>query len=246
MADGDKQRRLEFAQRVVALSDQQLGNMAFSDEAYFVLDGEVNTQKVRRYAPKGERPENFFRTTNKYPKKVMVFLGLHSSGKTFSLKFFQNETINGDGYHSLLVYHCLPALRRLNPESPGTLEGMIWTQDGARVHRTVKNNDYLDRQFGPRQFSLGSKLAPEWPARSPDLNPCDYWLWAHLKEKVFFLKPNTIEELIQNIKREVENLPEELIRKICASLKPRCMKIIENEGGYIEQLMNSGSGYRYY
>ena len=81
MYPGDKERRLSFARRICALSDQQLANIAFSDEAYFTLDGEVNTQNIRRYAPRGERPDGFIHTTNKYPQKVMVFLGLHSSGK---------------------------------------------------------------------------------------------------------------------------------------------------------------------
>ena len=85
MYPGDKERRLAFARRIIVLSDQQLLNMAFSDEAYFSLDGEVNSQNYRRYAPKGERPAGFIHTTNKFPKKVMVFLGLHSSGKRFLL-----------------------------------------------------------------------------------------------------------------------------------------------------------------
>ena len=73
--------------------------------------------------------------------------------------------MKGKDYHSLLQYHCLPELRLLNPDNPGSLEGMIWTQDGARIHRTKENTAYLDRQFKERQFSLGSLLAPEWPAR---------------------------------------------------------------------------------
>ena len=166
MHPGDKERRLNFARRIIGLSDQQLLNMAFSDEAYFTLDGEVNTQNIRRYAPMGERPEGFIHTTNKFPKKVMVFLGLHSSGKTFSLKFFETgETMKAKDYHSLLQYRCFPELRALNPDNPGSLEGMIWTQDGARIHRSKENTAYLDRQFQERQFSLGSLLAPEWPAR---------------------------------------------------------------------------------
>ncbi|GBN65801.1 hypothetical protein AVEN_85675-1, partial [Araneus ventricosus] len=24
-----------------------------------------------------------------------------------------------------------------------------------------------------------------WPSRSPDLNPCDFWLWGYLKDVVF-------------------------------------------------------------
>ena len=38
MHPGDKEQRQSFAWRIIALSDQELGNMAFSDEAYFSLD----------------------------------------------------------------------------------------------------------------------------------------------------------------------------------------------------------------
>ena len=137
-------------------------------------------------------------------------------------------------YHSLLQYHCLPELRALNPDNPGTLEGMIWTQDGARIHRSKENTAYLDRQFKERQFSLGSLLAPEWPARSPDCNPLDFFLWGYLKSRVFANKPKTIEELISNIRTEVANIPAEMIRKACRDLRRRCEKIIEGEGGYAE------------
>ena len=94
MKEGDKARRLAFAQKVCALTDQQLANIAFSDEAYFNLDGEVNTQNIRRYAPLGEKPESFIHTTNKYPQKVMCFLGLHSSGKllNFISVYFMSPT----------------------------------------------------------------------------------------------------------------------------------------------------------
>ena len=41
------------------------------------MEREVNKQNVRRYGPQGEKPEVFIHTTNKFPKKVMVFLDLH-------------------------------------------------------------------------------------------------------------------------------------------------------------------------
>lgn len=48
MKEGDQARRLAFAQKVCDLSDQQLGNMAFSDEAYFCLDGQHSEhQEIR-------------------------------------------------------------------------------------------------------------------------------------------------------------------------------------------------------
>ena len=84
--------------------------------------------------------------------------------------------MDGKGYKSLLIHHCIPELKAINPENPGSLAGIIWIQDVARVHRLFENNAYLDSKFGSNQFALGSKMASEWPARSPDCNPLDYCL----------------------------------------------------------------------
>ena len=103
----------------------------FSDEATFSLDGEVNTQNIRRYAEKkvrgedrGGKPEKFRHTKSKYPQKVMVFLGLHSSGKTWGFKFYQNQTINGEEYYKLIRFKCVLQLKQIND---GSLDGM-WFQ----------------------------------------------------------------------------------------------------------------------
>ena len=39
----------------------------------------------------------------------------------------------------------------------------------------------------------------DWPARSPDLNPCDFFLWGYLKSKVYCPKPRTLDDLENNI-----------------------------------------------
>jgi len=43
----------------------------------------------------------------------------------------------------------------------------------------------------------------EWPARSPDLNACNFFLWGYLKSKVYEKKPRTAVDLKQNIRDEV-------------------------------------------
>lgn len=40
-----------------------------------------------------------------------------------------------------------------------------------------------------------------WPARSPDLNPCDFWLWSLLKQLVDHGKAKTLSEVNDNISR---------------------------------------------
>ena len=77
---------LKKGRYLVTLTPAQLSNFLFSDEATFCVDGVVNSQNVRRYAPrKGSlqpgqlqgRPPNFRHTKSTFSSKVMVFLGEH-------------------------------------------------------------------------------------------------------------------------------------------------------------------------
>jgi hypothetical protein len=45
-------------------------------------------------------------------------------------------------------------------------------QDGATAHTATYSKNVLNEVFEKRLISRGL-----WPARSPDLNPCDFYLW---------------------------------------------------------------------
>jgi hypothetical protein len=57
-----------------------------------------------------------------------------------------------------------------------------------------------------------------WPARSPDLSACDYFLWGFLKSRVFISKPTTIAELKQSINEEIVAIPEQMTRRVTDNL----------------------------
>ena len=162
--------RMNFAQHVINLSLTKQKNVAHSDEATFTLDGEVNARNIWHYAPKkeyggdvGGKPEQFRHTKTNYPNKVMVFLGLHSSGKTFGLKMTENQTIDGLEYCWLVRYQCVPQLKQRNSYS-GTLNVTTWQKDGANVHRTKKVLSYLEGQFGSKMLAIDTIQGNCWPA----------------------------------------------------------------------------------
>ena len=67
--------------------------------------------------------------------------------------------------------------------------------------------------FSRKNLSLHNNT--DWPLRSPDLTPCNFFLWGYFKEKVFRTPPESLNVLRQKIKREC-NLPTEnrdLIRR---------------------------------
>ncbi|CAB0036793.1 unnamed protein product, partial [Trichogramma brassicae] len=62
---------------------------------------------------------------------------------------------------------------------PSNISCIISKQDGAAAHygRNVRN--FLDGEFFDRW--IGRRGTIEWPARSPDLTPLDFFLWWYLK-----------------------------------------------------------------
>ena len=65
----------------------------------------------------------------------------------------------------------------------------IYQQDGAPPHFHHDVRGYLSDTLPHRWIGRGSQddspLLP-WPPRSPDLTPCDFFLWGYVKDHVFF------------------------------------------------------------
>ena len=58
---------------------------------------------------------------------------------------------------------------------------------------TPPPSKWLDEHFPDRW--IGRRGFVEWPARSPDLTPLDFFLWGVLKNQVFSDKPKTLNDL---------------------------------------------------
>lgn len=56
---------------------------------------------------------------------------------------------------------------------------------------------YLDSEFGDKWIGRGGPV--NWPARSPDLTPLDFYLWAELKRLVYTEEARSVNDLRQRI-----------------------------------------------
>ena len=64
-----------------------------------------------------------------------------------------------------------------------------------------------------------------WPARSPDLAPCDFFLWGYLKAKVYINRPNTLEDIINNIEAEIDRIPVDMLVRVNENFRKRQRQI---------------------
>ena len=115
------------------------------DEAGFMMNGEVNTHNIRRYAPKGDPPEfNFDRNDSRAKLTVWVGLGPY---------FFDGDA-NGIAYLQMLDEHVFPQLSGQFGDQyvNGVFQTLWWAQDGAPAHRLIAVRDRLNATFSNRVF----------------------------------------------------------------------------------------------
>jgi hypothetical protein len=74
-------------------------------------------------------------------------------------------------------------------------------QDGATADTATYSIYVLNEVFEDRLISCGL-----WPVRSPDLNPCDFYLWGNLKYKVYSNNPHILAELKQSIHETISSI----------------------------------------
>ena len=74
-----------------------------------------------------------------------------------------------------------------------------------------------------------------WPPRSPDLNPCDFYLWGYLKSVVCNPLPKALDDLKGNIVREMKKNLQRCFKFCILNLEKRGNSIISADGGHLEE-----------
>ena len=109
-------------------------------------------------------------------------------------------------------------------------------QDGATPHTATESRNLLRRHFPQRFISLYEDI--EWPPYSPDLTPPDFFLWGYLKDRIYRNpKPRTLEQLKENIHREIRNIPMETFPRVMQNIVTRMQTVIGRQGAYVEHVL---------
>ncbi|GFV69501.1 SCAN domain-containing protein 3 [Trichonephila clavipes] len=124
-----------------------------------------------------------------------------------------NVTINGDRYRALITNFFIPELKTHD------VQELWFQQDGATCHTARSTIDLLKDTFGDR---LISRFGPvNWPPRSCDLTPLDYFLWGYVKSLVYADKPQTLDHLEDNIRRGIADIRPQMLEKSHRKLMSR-------------------------
>ena len=204
-----------------------LDNVWFSDEAHFLLSGQVNSKNNIFWdsAP----PEHCLqRPLHSTICTAWVALSKHGIIGPY---WFEDDdehamTVNTERYLQILrnLWAALGQRRRV-------VRAEQWfQQDGATPHTSNDSLKWLGQRFPDRLISR--RCDPEWAPHSPGLNPPDCYLWGYLKDNVYTNNPQTIPDLKAAI-----------ADKIRAITREECVRVIQNSTRQVQVCLQLGGAH---
>lgn len=200
-------------------------NVITTDEAWFYLTNFHRKTKIQYISRDKTRASCDKFTSLSHPKGVMVWAGISSHGVT-KMRFVEpGAKINSSYYiEKILEPFIKEDIPKLYPNN-----NYIFHQDSAPSHSSKKTLKFLNDNRIPF-------IKPQdWMPNSPDVAPCDYFLWGYLKSKVNSHKVTTINGLKKVIKSEFAKIPQEMINRALKSWPKRCRFVYYNKGSHIEK-----------
>ena len=108
---------------------------------------------------------------------------------------------------------------------------MWFQQDGATCHTACETMESLREKFPGRVISRNGDR--NWPPRSSDLSPCDFFLWGFVKSRVYAYKPQTIPELKAEIGRVIGETEPQLCGNVIENFVKRESVPAESWGTFV-------------
>ncbi|GFW74345.1 uncharacterized protein TNCV_2412441 [Trichonephila clavipes] len=116
----------------------------------------------------------------------------------------------------------------------------LWfQQDVATCHTARAIIDLLKDMFGDR---LISRFGPvNWPPRSCDLTPLDYFLWGYVKSLVNADKLQTLDHLEDYIRRVIADIRPQMLEKVIENWTSRLNYIRASRGSPMPEIIFKGA-----
>lgn len=229
---GDPNLRLLFCQEVLNRHHENnnfIRNVFWTDESSFSTVNLFNRKNCHYWAT--ENPHKVRSIKIQGRRSVNVWCGIHRN-KIIGPVFIDGR-LTGASYLNLLENDIeehideIPLMRR---------HTMVWQHDGAPPHNVRAVTNFLNEKY---PLWIGRFGQINWPARSPDLNPLDFFLWGTLKTKIYEDgEIADIDDLKNRITNAVNllNRNDEWFERMVLNFIKRCELCIQNNGGHVEHL----------
>lgn len=228
----DPDRRLTF---IAWLLEKRHDNPSFldtilwTDESKFTNNGVINKQNNRYWSD--VNPHWAMETNNQTVWGTNVWCGL--IGNQLLGPYFYDGNLTAVMYLEFLQN----VLQEFLEDLPLLLrQSLYFQQDGAPAHNGIIVRNYLRETFNRRW--IGTHGPVQWPPRSPDITPLDFFLWGHLKTVVYKNPPLNLDDLKNKINLACNALlPNQIKKATNDELLRRLETCLQQNGSNFEQFI---------
>lgn len=200
----------------------------FSDESLFTREGIFNSHNMHAWSEENPRVTRSRSFQTRW--KINLWAGI--MGTQILGPIILPDILTGATYVELLRENLpdfleeVPLLER---------NKIVFQQDGAGPHNARVVTNYLNEQFPGRWMGRYGPI--RWPARSPDLNPLDFFLWGYCKEIIYKTLPEDIEDLETRLRQVIWTIEEDVMENVQRNLLKRMRACVRMDGGHFEHLL---------
>lgn len=228
LTEAQRQARVEWChdmiQRFHDGNSRSLDLLATGDETWiYVFEPETKQQSAVWLFPGDEVPLKSRKRRSANKKMVCTFFGKKGHFSTSVLE--DRRTVNADWYTNVALSLLISTIQQRHPR--GGLRNLLVHHDNATAHTAMQTREFLAQ----RNIQLVGH-----PPYSPDLAPCDFFLFPTVKSQLRGRQFNTAEEAVNAYQEAVQDLTEDDFHNCFLSWFARMRKCIDCDGGWFEKL----------
>lgn len=224
LAELEKEARVKWCLKMIQRFNQGESNATYDiitgDETWiYCYEPETKRQSMQWVFPGEEHPTKIKR--GRSTDKQMIATFICRTGHIASVALPKKTTVTAHWYTTVCLPEVFKKVRERRPNSR-----ILLHHDNASSHKADLTKDYL-KQMGVE------KLDP--PTYSPDLSPCDFFLFPTIKDKMRGLRFDSAEAAIEAYERLISEIPSERWNQCYTDWFDRMQKCINAHGEYFEK-----------
>lgn len=225
LTDDQEVARVEHSKDLIKTAKKYpnfLDSIVTGDETWcFKYDPETKRQSATWKSPSSPKAKKL--RFSKSRIKTMFICFYDSKGIVHREFVPYGQTVNGE-YYLGVMERLWKRILRIRPEyrEPGSWHLL---HDNAPPHKTIAVREFLAKKQVP---------VIQHPPYSPDLSPCDYFLFPKMKCAMKGTMYDDIEAIKTAVTRVVEAIEKPALQKSMRALADRAQRCIDAEGTYFE------------
>lgn len=228
LSDEQKKGRVKWCQTMLEKFDggqsKSTWKVLSGDETWvYQFDPETKQQSSVWVFPGDAPPIKFKRTRSTGKQMVASFIA--RSGHVATVPLEDRRTVTSDWY----VHHCLPkAFEAWRTRRPNTgLRGLMLHHDNAPAHTAFATREFLASE---------GVLLLSHPPYSPDLSPCDFFLFPFVKKQLRGTRFESPEDAVRAFTRAIEDIDDVTWSQAWMSWFARMVSCVSAGGGFFEKM----------